>query len=147
MNVTKLILRLRQILPFALVVGIFNGIALAQSVVVQILNGRNGKPIPKVRVWVNFDDQKSRQPLDLKTDRQGEVQFETNGAKTFQVSPVGEIPCREQQFIAPIDYSIEEILKTGIVTRNDCGHSNPEPSRGRLKYIARPATWWELFKN
>jgi hypothetical protein len=147
MNVTKLILRPKQILRLALVVGTFNGFALAQTVVVQILNGRNGKPIPKVRVWVGFDDQKSRPPLDFKTDRQGEVQFETNGAKTFQVSPVGEIACREQQFTAPIGYSIEDILKTGIVTRNDCGHSNPEPSRGRLIYVVRPATSWELFKN
>jgi hypothetical protein len=147
MNITKPILCLRQILLLALVVGIFNGIALAQTVVVQILNGRNGKPIPKVRVWVGFDDQKSKEPLDLKTDRQGEVQFDTNGAKTFQVSPVGEIACREQQFTAPIDYSIEDILKTGIVTRNDCGHSKPKPSRGRLIYVVRPATWWELFKN
>jgi hypothetical protein len=147
MNNTKLILRLRQILSLALVVGIFNGIALAQSVVVQIFNGRNGKPIPKIRVWVSFDDKRGKEPLDLKTDRQGEVQFETNGAKTFQMSPVGVVDCREQQFTAPLDYSIEEILKTGIVTRNDCGHSNPEPSRGRLIYVVRPATWWELFKN
>jgi hypothetical protein len=147
MNITKPILHLRQILPLALVVSIFNGIALAQSVVVQILNGRNGKPVSKVRVWVSFDDPRGKQPIDLKTDRQGEVQFETNGAKTFQVSPVGVVDCREQQFTAPIDYSVNEILKTGIVTRNDCGHSNPEPSHGRLIYIVRPATWWELFKN
>jgi hypothetical protein len=147
MNISKLTLRLRQILLSALVLVTFNGMALAQSVVVQILNGRNGKPISKIRVWVGFDEKRGKEPLDLKTDRQGEVQFETNGAKTFQVSPVGVVPCREQQFTTPIDYSIEEILKKGIVTRNDCGQSNPEPSRGRLKYIVRPATSWKLFKN
>jgi hypothetical protein len=147
MNITKLKLRLRQILPLALIVAIFNGIALAESVVVQILNGRNGKPISKIRVWVSFDDKRGKELLDLKTDRQGEVQFETNGAKIFRVSPVGVVDCREQKFTTPIDYSIEEILKTGMVTRNDCGHSNPEPSRGRLMYIVRPATSWELFKN
>ncbi len=147
MNITKLILRLRQILSLALMVGIFNGTASTQSVAVQILNGWNGKPISKIRVWVSFDYQRGKEPLDLKTDRQGQVQFETHGAKTFQVSPVGVVDCREQQFTTPIDYSINEILNTGIVTRNDCGHFNPGPSHGRLIYIVRPATWWELFKN
>jgi hypothetical protein len=147
MDITKPILRLRQILFLALMLGIFNGIALPQTVVVQILNGRNGKPVSKVRVWVSLDDSRDKQPLDLKTDGQGEVQFETNGAKIFQMSPVGVVPCREHQWIAPIDYSIEDILQTGIVTRNDCGHSNPASSRGRLIYIVRAATWWELFKN
>ena len=146
MNITKLILRLRQILPLALVLGIFHGVAIAQSVVVQILNGRNGKPISKIRVWVSFDDERGKQLLDLKTDRQGEVQFETNGSKTFQLSPVGVVPCREQQLTSQVDYSTEEILKEGIITRNDCSQSSPAPLRGRLIYIARPATWWELFK-
>jgi hypothetical protein len=140
-------IRATQLISLALMTGLLNLNAMAQLAVVQILNGRNGKPIPKIRVWVSFDDQKSGQPLDLKTDSQGEVRFETNGAKTFRVSPVGTIACREQQFSAPIDYSVEEVLTTGIVTRNDCGRFNPAASHGRLIYIARPATWWELFKN
>ena len=125
------------------------GTANAQSVTVQFLNGRNGKPIPKgVRIWAYFNNETGRHILDLHTDRQGEVQVDTNGAKTFQVSPVGYIPCGEQPVGSPPrDYAIDEILKTGLLTENNCGHVNAEPLRGKLIYFVRPAGWWELFKN
>jgi len=98
------------------------GTANAQSVTVQFLNGRNGKPIPKgVRIWAYFNNETGRHILDLHTDRQGEVQVDTNGAKTFQVSPVGYIPCGEQPVGSPPrDYAIDEILKTGLL-RKACG--------------------------
>ena len=121
----------------------------AQSVTVQFLNGRNGKPIAKgVRIWAYFNNETGRHILDLHTDVQGEVQFDTNGAKTFQVSPVGYVPCGEQPVgSSPRDYAIDEILKTGLITRNNCGRINAEPLHGRLSYFVRRATWWELFKN
>ncbi len=125
-----------------------NSIALGQSIVVRVVNGHNGKPLANVRVYVGFDDSKGRQPLGLTTNALGEVQFEANGAKTIQVHPVGEVTCGEQPIGASYrDYSIEEILKEGLLTKNDCGHLNAEPLRGKLLYFVRPAKWWELFKN
>jgi hypothetical protein len=118
------------------------------TVVVQFINGRSGKPMAKVKVYIGFDDLKARKPLDLTTDRQGKVEFETDGAKTFQVHPVGLVACGEQPKGAPYrDYSIAEILRAGLVTRNDCGRAKAEPLRGGLLYFARPASWRELFKN
>jgi len=74
-----------------------NSKVTAQSVTVQFLNGRSGKPIKKEeRVWVCFDCKTVRRILDFHTDKQGTVQFDADGAKTFQVSPVGYIPCGEQ---------------------------------------------------
>jgi hypothetical protein len=127
---------------------LISGPAQAQSVIVQLLNGRNGKPIPNARVYIGFDDLKGRRPLSRVTDSQGQIRFEANGAKTFQVHPVGEVTCGEQPAGAPYhDFAIEEILKNGWVTNNSCGHLNREPLRGKLLYFVRPATWWELFKN
>jgi len=127
---------------------IFSDIALGQSIVVQLVNGHDGKPLARVRVYVGFDDLKGRQPLDLTTDALGEVQFEAKGAQTIQVHPVGEVTCGEQPTRAPYsNYSIEEILKEGLLTKNNCGHLNAEPLRGKLLYFVRPAKWWELFKN
>ena len=120
--------------------------ASAQTVVVQVINGRNGKSISKVRVYIGFDDLKGRQPLDLRTNSQGEVQFDAKGSKTIQVHSIGEIACGGQPKGAPYrDYAIDDILRTGLVTRNDCGHFNPEPLRGRLLYIVRPATFSEMW--
>jgi hypothetical protein len=102
----------------------------------------------KIRVYIGFDDLHSRQALDLTTNREGEVQFDTNGAKTLQVSAVGTVSCGEQRIGMPMrDYSIRQILRMGLVTENDCGNPNPESMRGKLLYFARPATWSELFKN
>jgi len=138
----------RVILSVALLVCALSGAACCQTVTVQIINGRNGKPISKVRVYIAFDDLKSRAPLDLNTNQQGIIQFETNGAKTFQVHPVGEVTCGEQPIGTPHrNYSIEEILKNGILTQNNCGNPTVEAPRGRLVYFVRRATGWELFKN
>ena len=80
-----------------LTVWILGNAGLGQPVTVQIVNGRNGKPMAKVRVYIGFDDLRGRQPLDLTTNRQGEIQFEADGAQTFQVHPVGTVACGEQQ--------------------------------------------------
>jgi hypothetical protein len=120
----------------------------AQTVVVQLLNGRNGKPIAKARVYIILGDPKDQQLQSIFTNAEGELQFEAGGAKTFQVRPVGEVSCGEQPIGVPIrDYSIDRIMDSGLVTKNDCGSQVLEPRRGRLLYIVRPATWWELFKN
>ncbi|MFZ0637464.1 MAG: hypothetical protein WAM08_18230 [Candidatus Acidiferrales bacterium] len=126
-----------------------NGSTWGQTtVIVQFVNGPSGEPIAKVKVYIGFDDLKARKPLDLTTDLQGKVEFETNGAKTFQVHPVGLVACGEQPKGAPYrDYSIAGILRDGLVTRNDCGRAKAEPLRGQLLYFARSASWWELFKN
>ena len=123
--------------------------ARAQLVSVQFINGKNGKVVKKgARVWVYFDNGKGRQILDLHTDSQGVVQFDAGGATTFQVSAVGFVPCGEQPIGVPArNYSVEDVLNHGLLTKNECGTVLSEPLRSRLVYFVRPATWWELFKN
>jgi hypothetical protein len=132
---------------FALCLGVC-GIASSQTVTVQLVNGRNGKPLANVKVQIGFDDLKGRQPLILNSNRNGEVQFETDGSKTYEVHPVGLVACGEQPIGVPFrQYSITDTLKTGLLTQNNCGRINSEPFRGRLLYFGRHATWWELLKN
>jgi hypothetical protein len=123
--------------------------ATAQLVSVQFISGRSGRVVKKgVRVWVHFDNGKGREILDLRTDSQGVIQFDAGGATTFQVSAVGFVPCGEQPIGVPArNYSVEDVLKHGLLTKNECGTLHSEPLRGRLSYFVRPATWWELFKN
>jgi hypothetical protein len=132
-----------------LLTAFFSKATTGQSVRVQFVNGRSGKPIGKGgRIWVYFNNKTGRHIFDLRTDQEGEIQFEADGAETFQVSSVGYVACGEQPVGSPPrDYSIDEVLKTGLLTENDCGRLNTEPLRGRLLYFVRPATWWELFKE
>ena len=122
--------------------------ASAQTVIVQLVNGRNAKPLAGVKVWIGFDDLYSREPLTLFTNRQGEIRFEAKGAKTFQVQPIAVVACGKRPFSVPDpNYSIAELLRRGLVESNNCPRLNLEPLRGRLVYLGRRATWWELFKN
>lgn len=122
--------------------------AIAQTVTVQVLNGRNGKPMKKVRVYVNFHGSTASQEIGLTTNSFGEITFETYGQRTFHITPIGCISCGAQPIgsQAP-EYSVAEILSSGIVSRNDCSHREVEPLRGRLVYFVVPASWWQQFKN
>lgn len=132
----------------ALVGCMWSGAASAQTVIVKLLNGKSGKPISRIRVYIVLGDPKDQKLFDPKTDQQGKVQFEAKDLKTFQLRAIGTVTCGEQPIGAPgRDYPTDEVLKTGIVTANDCGSRKFEPIHGQLTYIARPATWLELFKN
>ena len=127
---------------------ILTSMASAQPIMVRLLNGKNRKPQSKIRVYIVLGDARAGHTLDLKTDREGAIQFEACDAKTFQVRPVGEIACGEQPIGSPSrNYSVEETTKSGIVTTNDCGHFAPEPIRGQLTYLVRSASFSELFHN
>jgi hypothetical protein len=113
-----------------------------------MVNGKNRKPLAHYRVYIVLGDPHDQHSLDLMSDREGKVQFDAGGVTTFQVRPVGTVTCGEQRIGAPTrDYSVAEVSAHGIVTRNDCGDFNPEPVRGQLVYLARSATWLELFRN
>lgn len=122
--------------------------ASAQTIVVKLLDGRNRKPKAHVRVYIVLGDSRSHHTLDLKTDREGEARFDAISAATFQVRPVGVVPCGEQPIGALVrDYSVAVLLAHGVVTENECGDIRPEPLRGEIIYLVRSATWSELFRN
>ena len=126
---------------------IVTGPAFAQPITVKLVNGKTGKPLTKVRVYIVLGDQEQHL-LDLRTDRAGEVRFNSGEEKTFQVRAVGELACGEQPIGAPVrDYLVGTVTISGIVTSNDCGHTSPTAIPGQLTYFARPATWWEVFRN
>jgi hypothetical protein len=127
----------------------FSVLANAQLVTVQFLKGKNGKPIKRgTRVWSYFNNKSGRQILEMHTDREGIIRFDAGGAESFEVSVVGFVPCGEQPVGAPArEYSVEKVLRDGLLTTNNCGKLNSEPLSGKLLYFVRPATAWELFKN
>lgn len=145
---------MRKLWPYVrLCVGLLFGCALCgaaspQAITVRLLNGKPGKPQSKIRVYIVLGDPKHQHLLDLKTDSDGIVRFDPSQEKTFQVRAVGEVTCGEQPVGAPdCDYSVDTVVSSGIVTLNNCGRVSPEPIRGRLIYLVRPATWMELFRN
>src|SRR5271168_1824696 len=99
---------------------VFWGIASAQPVTVRLLNGKTGKPRSKVRGYIVVGDPKQQRLLDLRTDGDGHVRFDSGEEKTFQVRPIGEIACGEQPIGASDrDYDVDTVVSSGIVTMND----------------------------
>jgi hypothetical protein len=127
--------------------------AAAQSVAVQFLNGSNYKPTKGKRIYVAFQNGPIRTVLNLHTDDEGVVAFDVEGAKTFRVAPFGYVPCGEQNVNAPLkEYSVEEVVNDGLLTRNTCPGSNgaafkDDPQPGRMVYFVKKESEWESFKN
>jgi hypothetical protein len=115
----------------------------AQTVLVQLVNGRSGKPVGKDKsVHVVFDTGQIRHLLNLHTDAQGIVEFDAQGAKEFKVAPVEYAPCDQPASAATKDYSVADITNDGLVTFNDCAQSSPQPVPGRLIYLVKPGSRW-----
>jgi hypothetical protein len=127
---------------------LFCNIAAAQLITVQLLNGKNGKPIGNATVHISFRDDANQKTLDLTTNSQGLIQFEANGSKTFQVHQIGFATCGEQPIGSqPRDYPIDRVLDAGLVSVNNCGHFIQEPKRGRLIFFVRHGTLGEWLKQ
>jgi hypothetical protein len=124
-------------------------IASAQSdttITVRILNGRTGKPLKGIRMYVSFDDK----PYEINEilSKDGTLSFSERDRKIMKLSPVGTISCGEQKPGQPDPvYQLSEIVAKGYVSRNDCGHHYVEPHPGELVLFRKYATQWELFKN
>jgi hypothetical protein len=119
-----------------------------QSVTVRLVNGKNLKPMVNKKIYIRFPDDPSGREIALETDKQGSIYFDATGHSAFEVHPIAVVPCGEQPVGYPIrSYQVLEVVKSGFLTKNDCGKRILEPIRGQLTYFARPATTWELFRN
>jgi hypothetical protein len=76
-----------------------SAIASGQPVAVQLLNGKTRKPLKGYKVYILLGDPRAQHRLDLKTDHDGRVHFDTSGEDTFQVRPVGTIRERGEQSV------------------------------------------------
>jgi|SRR5580698_6455494 hypothetical protein len=121
---------------------------MAESITLQLLNGKNGKPIAKVKVYISFPDDAAKKALQFMSDSRGEIQFEVKGLKTFQVHQIGYGTCDEQPVGSqPRAYPIDRILDTGLVGANNCGHMHVQPEPGRLVFFVRYGAWGEWLKQ
>jgi hypothetical protein len=114
----------------------------------QLVDGRNGKPLANHRLLVFAGE--SPEPLRLHQS-QFEVFTDKNGvaaltglartAQWIQVWPDWMVLC--QHVPNSSSFSVAEILSTGLNTPNTCGSAAPRPTPGRLVVFARPMHFWE----
>ena len=108
-----------------------------------ILNGKNGKPIKDEvpNVWFAGD----KDPNNPHTDLSGEILVKVQSAEIL-VLPNLYVDCRfkgDSTAGRNVKYSVEKIIKIGIVNNNVCGKYLASPTPGVLVLYVRPRTLLE----
>jgi hypothetical protein len=142
----------------------------AQSVVIVIINGRNGRRVAAtcVGVWVRQD---RKDLISVPTDKNGIARLRlTNNAAEIDthdrwrscgpfgvINPVVKysgiirvdvsyalcLPRQEYSSLAITGVSTRQLMQKGIVMPNTCGKTSALPKPGELTVFVRKFTWWE----
>jgi hypothetical protein len=121
------------------------------QIVIQVVDGRNGKPIPREHVLVfqgatAEDIRALNSHADLQTDANGValLTIEDPSISLILVSVDWHIVCEEKPNTKT--YSIEEIKRTGLSTQNKCGLLVRKNEPDHFVVFARPAHFWEKMR-
>jgi hypothetical protein len=122
------------------------------DITVQVLDGRNGKPLADQHVLVftglSSDAVKTHaQHTGVTTDKDGIGTLTIYPGETqwLQVFTDGRIPCFPNPNQA--SFSVSDIMSKGLVTPNECSAHVREPSPGHFVIFARPAHFMEKMKQ
>lgn len=128
------------------------GTSKTLDIMVQVLDGRNGKPLADQHVLVftgpSSDAVKTHaQHTGVTTDKDGMGTLTIYPAEThwLQVFADGRIPCFPNPNQA--SFSVSDIMSKGLVTPNDCSAQVHESSPGHFVIFARPAHFMEKMKQ
>src|SRR5208283_1899551 len=125
-------------------------VCLAQSVRVRVVNGKDGRPLPKQAVSVQFFYEKPAKvspPLHLETDFKGEAQFsipEPTPAHLFvHVALAYEYWHCACGFMGDTETVVHKgvLEAAGDTKKTPTAPANPEP--GHIVFVARPLTFVE----
>lgn len=158
-----------------LAISLSAGFLRAQTIQIKLVNGRNGSPFAGtcVNVWVGNE---RKDALAIPTDKNGiarltltgndsEVDLHNiwKGCGAFGIKdPVvkfdsslrvnaGYVLCQSQvpdySWLATSNFSVDQVIRLGIVTPNSCGRITASPKPGDLTIFVRPLNWWEKLKQ
>mgnify|MGYP001548450220 CR=1 FL=1 len=128
------------------------GMQKTLDIMVQVLDGRNGKPMADQHVLVftglSADAVKTHaQHTGVTTDKSGigTLTIYPTEAQWLQVFTEGRVPC----FPDPnkVSFSVSEIMSKGLVTPNDCSAHVQQASPGNFVIYARPTHFLEKIKQ
>ena len=128
--------------------------AVGQSmdITVQVLDGRNGKPVADQHVLVftrlsAAAVKTHAQHTGVTTDKDGMGTLTIYPGETqwLQVFTDGRVPCFPNPNQA--SFSVSDIMSKGLVTPNDCSAQVQQASPGHFVIYARPAHFMEKMKQ
>jgi len=119
----------------------------AETIRIHVEDGRNGKTITDehVQVWING---RRGNALNLIPGRDGIAVLEAPAGSSIEIESNFYEDCRPFEKGGPRPtYSVDEIKRDGIATRNTCSKLNSEARRGELLFFVRPIRGWEGMKR
>lgn len=129
-----------------------DGVPKSVDITVQVLDGRNGKPIPNQRVLVfgggSSEAAKSHaEHSDLTTDKDGfgTLKVYPDQTQWVQVWADGRVPCYPDPNQS--SFRIDTIMSAGVVAPNSCSDVVKGPVPRHLIVFARPARFMEKMKR
>jgi protocatechuate 3,4-dioxygenase beta subunit len=122
------------------------------DITVQVLDGRNGKPVADQHVLVFTGLSAAAvkthaQHTGVTTDKDGmgTITIYPGETQWLQVFTDGRIPCFPDPNQA--SFSVSDIMSKRLVTPNDCSAQVQQPSPGHFVIYARPAHFMEKMKQ
>jgi hypothetical protein len=131
---------------FALLVAITANSLSAEVIRIHVIDGRNGKTITDehLNLWINMRKGDSRV---LVPGPDGIAELDLPAGSSIDVATNLYVDCRPYQKGVPSPmYSVDEIKRYGIATKNTCGKLGSEARQGELLFFVRPIHWWEAMR-
>jgi hypothetical protein len=131
-------------------IGLFIALFLASSILlkaepvtIRVLNGKNGKPMPNVRVLLQDATTNYTLGDAAETDSNGRVTFSLGQSTSIRPAVDGVGECANKREAIDPSFSVAKIRDAGLVESNQCGKFTIPPRPGELVLFCRPPTWWE----
>jgi hypothetical protein len=117
-------------------------LCFGESVVVQVLNGRDGKPVPDVTLQLRFANATNTMVMNFRTDSNGEARFQLPQATpeslkvevAFTSSGL-HCPCR---VLADAETVMRQGLTVARRARGSKLFAPIQPAPGHIVFVARP---------
>jgi len=148
---------LRRILLASIVVGVGSAASqntANQNIVLHVLNGKNGKPISREHLLIylgtSADDVRlGKKLVNLETDDSGlaTLSLGSNPESLIKVWVDHFKTLCQKDSPNKTNFSIQEILKTGLSTPNNCGKVKANPTPKHFFVFVRSYSFWEKLRS
>ncbi len=125
--------------------------AQESHIVVQVVDGRNGKPIANEHLVVFVGEspesvREEKKNFELVTNKEGlaDLTLAPRDILWVQVWVDWHVLCQSNPNSK--SFSVAEILSTGLSTPNTCSSVTQKLTPGHFVVLARPAHFWEKMR-
>lgn len=116
---------------------------------IRVLSGYGGKPIAHAGTsTLMLPETTFSVPIVMRTDRNGTASMLVLSTGKLEVTVPHHATCEykrrsERKSNGPSAYSVQQILTSGVLGKDHCGHPRVQPTPGVLTVFVRPSHWWQ----